>query len=693
MQWRRLTPARDKYIVFPPGVDFSAVLAERGIGRITWEPGELEEMLRAAEDGEEGKGGDGDVEMQDEREKVTTPRRTRKKSKSASESPAKASKKRQAEEEEEEEEEAQVPQGTAQSAVEVEQAVAMDEEEGEGEGEVGLGARMDVDADFSKVLKGKADGARKARGEEMDVDEDGDEEQDKDQAGPSKPPLTKKGPPSRKAAREKDAPTAEVPAKPRLVRRYTPRKTDDEPEEEEDAQPARDAVTTPSPVKRPARTYGSTKTKRTSLGGKEVRAKSPAATKKPQNARRRAALDDDDIEMAEEVEEEEEEELPPPKPKAKVKEAKKPVSTQGAKAKEKEKQKPAAKPKISELPSSESDSDSIDEEERSILTDLLPNRKGKTRASAATPSKAPAGRSPQRINSVAMRTVADAYGSPTTKVNGKVSPLKIGPPRNAAKSAAPRAPPNEEEEREPTPAPAPGGKAKKPARAASPAESGRSTPLPPAVKARTARKAAENAEAGPGCASMAMSTAEAGSPSKMQTLRTPSRRSAATKATKRLHDVIMPDVVSFQKEMKKGTVRGSHEQEQETAAAAAAKGKTPAKTPAKGKKRASIGSEGMLEDEEGEEEHMPERKKRKPNEVESAPDAKGKRKAGGRKSTTGESEEPDSLERPPGKKSGAMAAMSNGTTEGKNVRVMTTQLTLSEDVVRVSRLVDLPSVR
>ena len=90
-------------------------------------------------------------------------------------------------------------------------------------------------------------------------------EEEEEHVGPSKTPVTK-GPPSKRAAREKDAPAAEVPAKRRLVRRYTPRKTDDEVEEEEGVEPARDAVTTPSPVKRPAKTYGSSKSKRTPRG-------------------------------------------------------------------------------------------------------------------------------------------------------------------------------------------------------------------------------------------------------------------------------------------------------------------------------------------------------------------------------------------------------------------------------------------
>ncbi|GBE87637.1 hypothetical protein SCP_1103140 [Sparassis crispa] len=45
-------------------------------------------------------------------------------------------------------------------------------------------------------------------------------------------------------------------------------------------------------------------------------------------------------------------------------------------------------------------------------------------------------------------------------------------------------------------------------------------------------------------------------------MRTPSRRSAATKATGKLHEEIMPDVINFQKEMKKSTVRSVWEAEE-----------------------------------------------------------------------------------------------------------------------------------
>ncbi|CCM03482.1 uncharacterized protein FIBRA_05616 [Fibroporia radiculosa] len=45
VQWRALTPAREKYIIFPPGMDFSQLLADRGLGgRVGFEPGELEAL-------------------------------------------------------------------------------------------------------------------------------------------------------------------------------------------------------------------------------------------------------------------------------------------------------------------------------------------------------------------------------------------------------------------------------------------------------------------------------------------------------------------------------------------------------------------------------------------------------------------------------------------------------------------------
>ncbi len=88
------------------------------------------------------------------------------------------------------------------------------------------------------------------------------------------------------------------------------------------------------------------------------------------------------------------------------------------------------------------------------------------------------------------------------------------------------------------------------------------------------------------------------------------QRSAATKATNKLRNEIMPDVMNFQKELKSGNVKSAYDTEQ---ASAKAKGKGKEKegtalvASAQGKKRVSIG-DGEAELSEKEE---PEKKKRK----------------------------------------------------------------------------------
>lgn len=614
MQWRRLTPAREKYIVFPPGVDFSTVLAERGLGKITWEPGQLEEMQRVADAAQADKTG--------------SPWK-RRKSNSASASPRKTRKSgRDAEEADE------PPHGTAQSAGEVEQAVGVDQDED---------AQMDVDG----------------RTDEMDVDED--------EPRSSRVPATKKGPPSK----SKRAAADEVPAKRKLVRRYTmPRRTDDESEPGDDVPIATpDPPLTPSPKKTP-RTYGSARAKRLQRGreGEEEQTESPSLAKKQQAARRKAPAEDEDVEMVEE-ESESEDQAPKAKSKGTDKEKekqRKPPARAGKEEKGKEKA-VAKKTQVIEL---ESDESSTEEEDiRSVLGDLIPNRKGKDKSkarAAVSPVTTKALKTPQRMDSVVVPTVSSAYVSPD-KPNG----MKFGPPKRTSKTAA--APAESD-----APLPPRGGKAKKPARALSPSEqSVRSSPPPPPVaNARTSRKKAtvENAEAGPSRASSSTS------PTKLT--RTPSKRSAATKATQKLHNEIMPDLVSFQKEMKKGAVRAAYEHDRghEELLKSASKGKTPAK----GKKRPSVGSTGPEadDDEEDEDEEMPERKKRKISEVEVEKDiGKGKKKAGTWKSMSIDSEEPEGG---PSKKAGAAAATNGANSEGRAIRVMTTQVALSDDVVKVS---------
>ncbi|PSS00871.1 hypothetical protein PHLCEN_2v4098 [Hermanssonia centrifuga] len=154
------------------------------------------------------------------------------------------------------------------------------------------------------------------------------------------------------------------------------------------------------------------------------------------------------------------------------------------------------------------------------------------------------------------------------------------------------------------------------------------------------------------------------------------QRSAATKATNKLRNEIMPDVMNFQKELKSGNVKSAYDTEQ---ASAKAKGKgkekegTALAASAQGKKRVSIG-DGEAELSEKEE---PEKKKRKTG------------KGNGRKSDVIElsADEDVAVEvakgrRKPDIKTSATADRLASHTDVKNVVVMTTQVALPEDVVK-----------
>ncbi|KAI0328357.1 hypothetical protein GY45DRAFT_1326498 [Cubamyces sp. BRFM 1775] len=611
VQWRRLTPAREKYIVFPPGVDFSTVLAERGLGRIAWDPAQLEEMFRAAEAGT-GTSANAHGQMSPgSTKRVSASPKKAKKDKRVSLGGA-----------------GDIPMGTAASAVEVEEAVTMNE----GEGEVSLGGQMDVDADFASLEK------EDPQLETMDVDEE---------AGPSKPPLSKRGPPSKGATKEA-GPSTDATNKRRLVRRFTSRSTDNEGE----ATPAESPKS-----KAPLRTYGSAKASRDKPVGVGASSplSSPSPSKKPQSTRRPAPAPDEDVVMegTSEVQ---------PRPKKEKMKKKGPPGVRVTKVlDDSAPEEPVKRRPIDIL--LESDSDSDEEDVRSVLGDLA--RNGRTSRTSGTK----AGQTPRKLESVVVPTVESVYGSPTKKGEKEDAsdPGKLAAPKPARGRSA--------------------STVKKPARPPSPSFSpseSRTSPSPPPPP-KTTRKPkaapAEASEAGPSRSSIA---APSVSPNKFG--RTPSRRTAATKATQKLHDVIMPDVLSFQKELKKGTVRPAHEIEQ-----AASKGKARANANGaggepkmKGKKRPSLGS--GAEDDDNEE--MPEKKKRKGGagvaEVESAP--KGKKKgAVPRKSTTEPSEEPESQESvlvPRKKTAGAPPNAEPARTETKTIRVMTTQLTLGDDVVR-----------
>ncbi|KAI0820066.1 hypothetical protein BC628DRAFT_1399403 [Trametes gibbosa] len=616
VQWRRLTPAREKYIVFPPGVDFSTVLAERGLGRIVWDPAQLEKMFQAAE---------ADMKL-DGRVSPTSTKRV-----STSASPRKRSPRKGEKAKRVEQIMVEDPlSGTAASAGEVEEVVAGDNVD------VSLGGEMDVDADFADL---KNDVGHDVH---MDIDE----------PGPSQPPpLSKTGPPP-KRAKEKGS-VNDSPAKRRLVRRFTPRNTDDEAEIAND--PPAD---TPSPT-RVLRTYGSAKKARND-GHAESPTSSPSPVKRPAGLRQ----PDDDTMMDS-----------PGKaqsPSKKDKPKKGPPGIRVTKINGDVPQ-PDLKKRNTLDSLLESESDSTDEEDiRSVLGDLLKN--GRPSRSSAPHVAGPSekvGQTPQRIDSVLVPTVASVYISPTKK-GGR--PEAIGHAKTSVKATTRAAKGGV------VPSEPPARASKKSKRAPSPSESRTPSPPPP-LPTKASRKPipppAEIPEAGSSRAATSASPTKSGrTPSR----RTPSRRSAATKATQKLHDVIMPDVLSFQKELKKGAVRSTHEHELEksmTKGKARASDVGPGAEPKpKGKKRPSMGS-----GDEQEVEEMPTRKRRKGAEPETI--VKGKKGAAQRKSTTEPSEEPESQELgPPRRKSLAVTTKEPARAETRGVRVMTTQLTLGDDVMR-----------
>lgn len=176
--------------------------------------------------------------------------------------------------------------------------------------------------------------------------------------------------------------------------------------------------------------------------------------------------------------------------------------------------------------------------------------------------------------------------------------------------------------------------------------------------------------------------------------RTPSRRSAATKATRKLREEIMPDVMNFQKEMKNGHVRAIGEGDKSSAKE---KGGPPgteensSRQPEKSrsKKRVSLALEDALDSDEEE----PDKKRQRRI---STGQKKGKATAkstGGRlpsnfKDGDEPSEEEDegvgagrgSRRKPVGKgKTSADPQLARNT---RNVRIMTTQVNISDDVTR-----------
>ncbi|KAL4242530.1 hypothetical protein ABKN59_011898 [Abortiporus biennis] len=155
--------------------------------------------------------------------------------------------------------------------------------------------------------------------------------------------------------------------------------------------------------------------------------------------------------------------------------------------------------------------------------------------------------------------------------------------------------------------------------------------------------------------------------------RTPSKRSAASKANQKLHDVIMPDMNLFQNQLKKGVVKGTWEG-QVSGLHASGSGEHASK----GRKRASMSNDGDGDvDMEGgeDEDDLREKKKRRLSSVAST--AKGKKKAVVQEEDSDDDDGASVVSRRSSRSNIALSVK-----EPKAIKIMTTQVTLSDEVIR-----------
>ncbi|KZT00911.1 uncharacterized protein LAESUDRAFT_731846 [Laetiporus sulphureus 93-53] len=174
-----------------------------------------------------------------------------------------------------------------------------------------------------------------------------------------------------------------------------------------------------------------------------------------------------------------------------------------------------------------------------------------------------------------------------------------------------------------------------------------------------------------------------GSPSLLDTsagTRMSSRRSAATKASQRLKNEIMPDVMNFQKEMKRGHVKPAWESEQTLEEGKGkSRGKDVDARSTKGKKRASFAHEDEQEDDTG-----PEKKKVRLNAGSQRQKGTTQRRTSTKQEKGGDdsdvSEDDGEFTRWKPLSTGKEVAPSH--TSNKPIYIMTTQIAVSDEVIR-----------
>ncbi|GBE78793.1 hypothetical protein SCP_0116860 [Sparassis crispa] len=638
VHWRAPTPALEKYLCFPPGVDFGGLLSERGVGPLEYTQQELAAMARAGIPGTE-------AEKAAAKEKALALTEGKSFGKNGTEDGVEGSRDRHIRA-------TPSPARTGNSAREVEDVVM---------GEVVDASIMDVDADILPP-RDKDAGA-------MDVDE-----------GHGAKPSTKKGDGKKKVvtvdedeAEDENVPVPSVPLprppKKKLVRRYSRQSSSDvapsvpEPEELEKQQL--------QPITSPSRSVLRQYKSKSRLEAEEAQDKMKIGPPKRKPRQ--------DKQKANRADKEREDDRPAPKVRPSKRKTIIPMDSsededmEPPKAESSARRKPTQKADAPPKPIKgfklpiQGDLDSSDSS--SSAAPAHPKRTGPASRSATVPESVAPSRSstsPTKLRqqvSVLVPTAASVYSSPKSKKSVQGTPAKSALRRtDSVRAAAPEA-----SVQSPTKRGRPSGSAKRAASSVS--------FQPPTEDSTTITTA----------------------PMPAALTRTPSRRSAATRATRKLHEEIMPDVMNFQKEMKNGTVRSVWEAEERDKSKSASVGALDEDArKGRGKKRVS----GAAEEHGAEEQEEQPMKKRLRTSVGTASAKKGKagvaggarQSSGKRKRDSSSSSEEDSSEAGIGKprrkpESGAkrvsLGAANTSRTNPKNARIMTTQLSVSDDVKQV----------
>ncbi|KAF9813958.1 hypothetical protein IEO21_05394 [Rhodonia placenta] len=607
-QWRNLTPAQEKYIKFPPRVDFSELLADRRSGgRTGYEPDELAAM--AMDDGLE-------EETQDE---ASPDSRI-----AGAELVGTAN--------------------SARDAREVEDAVALEDEVGE----ISIGGLQDVD------IRMEDEEEADPEGESMDVDE-------KPQA---KPKPLKKLPSAKKASLQIQRDEDEDTFRPRAsssrspVKRYSAAKSKSNSrrvpttlsaESEDDERSMRPPARTSSPKKKSKPAQVRSDSESDDIGR---HAKTGPAFHKS-----KLLSDDEDEEM-----EVDDESKRPPRGNSKPG----PLVKGKAKAK---------------VPSEDDTADDQEDEDE----ESLPPRRPTRRAAKHSRSEIPASLEPS-----SSRPLESPLSSPNPvkrqvsvvlpTVTAVYSPKKTGssPTKPLVKTESVRAQAAEASSRSP-------GKRGQLSAPSSKRDEVDTRPASPPPPAKPSRRSDISASTEPSRSEISVAPPA----------RTPSRRSAANKATQKLRDVIMPDVMNFQKELKRGNVRPAWEDTQSKGKDAHREDDAAETKSAKsrGKKRSSAAHE----DTPASEDELPEKKRQRTTST----SKKNKAVIGnGRQSRQDQEEsgeEEDSVvvdsksrRRKSSTRDNAIASAASKSVEvqssrhnPKAVRIMTTQVTVSDEVSRI----------